>query len=91
MSKPLNEHKLWKGKIQLANYPPAVEKPPMNLLPLTYHGGQETIDGAEYTRIKNEYCDPKMLTKGYEDYSKKYWEGIRTRNAIYRANADRVS
>ena len=87
MTKPFNEGQLWKGKIQKAGYPAAVEKPPMNLLSLTYHGGQMFILGAEWTRMKEAYCDPDGLPKSYAEYSKRYWEGAAARAAAYRRKA----
>ena len=85
MTKPFNEHLLWKGKIQKASYSPPVKKPSMDLLPLTYHGGQEFILGAEWTRIKENYCDPDGLPKLYAVYSKNYWIQVEERKRRYRA------
>lgn len=84
MTKPFKEHLLWKGKIQKASYPPPVQKPSMDLLPLTYHGGQEFILGAEWTRIKENYCDPDGLPKLYAIYSKNYWIKVEERKRLYR-------
>ena len=49
--KAFNADKLWKGKIQAANYKKIIPKPPMNLLPLTYHNGQYLIPGKEYNNM----------------------------------------
>ena len=83
MTRPLNEQLLWKGKIQLSKYPPSINKGDMNLLPC----GKSPIDGAEFKRLQNKYCDPDGLVKGYAEYSKKYWEGVERRKIDYRLNA----
>jgi len=81
---PFNESKLWKGKIQLSNYPRPIPKPDMYLSPITYHNGQLVIDGKEYTNLKNKFSHPDGLPKSYASYSKKYWEGVNERKLIYR-------
>ena len=84
MTKPFKEHTLWKSSIQKAGYPVPVRKPAMNLLSLTYHGGQEFILGAEWTRIKERYCDPDGLPKSYAVYSRNYWAQVEERKRLYR-------
>ena len=84
MTKPFNAHTLWKGAIQKAAYPAPVKKPPMDLLQLTYHGGQEFILGAEWTRIKERYCDPDGLPKSYAVNSRDYWSKVEERKRLYR-------
>jgi len=73
MTCPLNEHLLWKGKIQLSKYPSTKKG---QLLPQ-----------AEFKKIQNKYSDPDGLVKGYAEYSKKYWEGVERRKIEYRLNA----
>jgi hypothetical protein len=84
MSKPLNQHNLWHGKIQQANYPKPITKPDMKLLPLTYHDGQGFIEGAEYEKIKNEYCDLDLSCKLFEKTSEAYWAAVEERKRHYR-------
>ena len=84
MSKPLNQHKLWAGKIQKANYPKPITKPDMKLLPLTYHGGQSIIEGAEYEEIKKEYCDLDLSSKLFAKTSESYWAAVEERKRLYR-------
>jgi len=75
MTRPLNEHLLWKGKIQFSNYP-STNKGDIHLLPL-----------AKFKRLQNKYSDPDGLVKGYSEYSKNYWEGVEKRKIEYRLNA----
>ena len=81
---PFNKENLWAGKIQKANYPPPVQKPDMDLIPLTYHNGQQIVPGAEYNRILKRFCDPDGLPKTYAEYSRKYWEGVELRKEQFR-------
>ena len=81
---PFNESHLWKGTLQLSNYPKSVCKPDMVLMPLIYHNGQHLIDGNEYKRIQNRFCHPDGLPKTYAAYSKKYWDGVNQRKQLYR-------
>ena len=89
MPKPLNEHKLWRGKIQQANYPKPFTKPDMKLLPLTYHGEQSYIEGAEYEKMKKEYCDLDLSCKLFTSTSESYWAGVEERKRLYRLNMAR--
>ena len=83
MTIPFNEHRLWKGKMQLANYPKSPCKPEMVLFPLKYHNGQGNIDGKELTKIYNVLSS--NLSKSYSAYSKKYWDQVNERKELYRA------
>ena len=70
MTRPLNEHLLWKGCIQKAGYPKPVEKPPM-ILP-------------NINRITGKYMDPdphEQIVKSYEAWSQRYWEGVKRRTS----------
>jgi len=84
MSKPLNQDKLWRSKMQQANYPKPITKPDMNLLPLTYHNGEQIIDGPEYERLKKEYCDLDLSSKLFTSTSQAYWAGVEERKRRYR-------
>lgn len=73
---PLHEEFLWKGKIQLARYP-------------------EPRQGPEFVKPKLNWLtgivlNPPNLTeennRSYDEYSKKYWAGLRKRNEVYRTN-----
>ena len=81
--KAFNADKLWKGKIQAANYKKIIPKPPMNLLPLTYHNGQYLIPGKEYNNMLKYYSHVE-LSETYSHYSQKYWEGVEKRKIEYR-------
>lgn len=83
LTKPFNEDRLWKGKIQLADYKTPSLKEPMNLLPLTYHNGQYLIPGKEYNKMLQYYCHVD-LAETYTHYSQKYWEGVEKRKLEYR-------
>jgi hypothetical protein len=60
---------LWKGKIQLANYPKPVAKPPMILPKINSLTGKE-INPPD---IHSE------MNKAYAAYSKAYWAGVKAR------------
>lgn len=76
MTRPFNEHRLWKGQIQLANYPPPVWQPPMILPQVNSLTGKpiSTID------IHTE------MNRSYATYSQKYWQGVEQRKRAYRIN-----
>jgi hypothetical protein len=75
-TKPYNEHLLWKGKIQLANYPRPILKKDMvgltkiNSLTGTIVHGQPNIYDELYQKSLNE--------------SKEYWKGVDERKKLYR-------
>jgi hypothetical protein len=71
---PLYEEFLWKGKIQLANYPEARQGPPF-ILPKV-----NTLTGlvVDKPTIENE------MNRTYNEYSKKYWANLRKRHEAYR-------
>ena len=83
LTKPFNPDRLWKSKIQSANYPKSFSKPSMFLLPLTYHNGQYCIPGKEYNNMLKYYSHID-LDKTYSQYSEKYWEGVEKRKQEYR-------
>ena len=76
MTRPLNEHLLWKGKIQLANYPKTVTKPPMNLPEINQLTGH-LINPVNYHEEMN---------RRYACYSRDYWWGVEQRKQLYRSN-----
>ena len=65
MTKPLNEHLLWKGAIQRANYPKPVLKPNMILPEINTLTGrvmnQENINDLSYAIISKNYWDRTNL------------------------------
>jgi hypothetical protein len=73
---PLNEHLLWKGKIQQANYPtPKLKKDMVGLIKInsltgTIVHGQPSIEDELYQKTLNE--------------SKEYWKGVELRKKLYR-------
>ena len=85
LTAPFDPDAIWQGRIQRANYPKPAEGVPMNLLPLSYHGGQSIIYGKEYTNMLKSYCDPDGLVKGYNEYSRRYWAGVERRKREFRA------
>jgi hypothetical protein len=89
-TEPFYVERLWKGKIQQAKYPQSVCKPDMYLVPMLYHNGQQTIDGREYTNLKNKFAHPDGLPKTYEVYSKRYWAGVEERKRLYRTTECKV-
>ena len=72
--RPFNEHLLWKGSIQLANYPPPVQKPDMILPKIN------TLLGGTYPEDVWE-----QATQNYARYSRAYWQRVKRDHAIYRA------
>lgn len=83
--KAFNEHLLWKGEIQKANYPEVKKWTlPIELPPLSYYGRQVPIDGTEYKKIQYKWCEPDGLVKSYNIYSAQYWKGVRERQKLYR-------
>ena len=74
MTRPFNEHLLWKGKIQKANYPKPAQKPPM-ILP-------------EINSLTGKVMNPPDLNAemnvSYARYSQAYWSDVEERKRIYR-------
>ena len=68
LTKPLNEHLLWKGAIQRANYPAPVEKPPIYV-----------NTKRNYHYLTNHYMAKKTI-----EMSRQYWEGEKLRRKAYR-------
>jgi len=74
MTRPFNEHLLWKGKIQRANYPKPIAKPPMILPEINSLTGKEM----------NPPNIHKDMNKLYAQYSQEYWQGVNQRKYLYR-------
>lgn len=74
MTRPFNEHLLWKGKIQRANYPKPVQKPPMILPEINSLTG----------RVMNPPDYDKEMNEAYATYSRQYWLGVEERKRAYR-------
>ena len=75
MTKPLNEHLLWKGKIQQANYPKPSAKPLMILPEIN------SLTGLPM----NQPDIHAEMNKSYSEYSKAYWFGVEWRKRMYRS------
>jgi hypothetical protein len=75
MTRPLNEDLLWKGQIQLANYPPPLWQPPMNLPRINSLTGKPIFILDIHTE----------MNRSYAAYSQKYWQGVEERKRAYRA------
>ncbi len=73
ITKPLNEHMLWKGKIQEANYTKPLVKPPMKLPEINSLTGKPKKQD-----IHSE------INRNYAIYSMNYWFGVKQRAALYR-------
>jgi hypothetical protein len=74
-TKAFNEHMLWKGTIQRANYP-VLQQPPMDLPKFN------TLTGKPHPsndRIFDEICEKTTAM------SREYWLGERLRREAYRA------
>jgi hypothetical protein len=79
MTRPFNEHLLWKGKIQKANYPKPLLKPPMLLPEINWLTGH----------VMNPPNIHREMNMAYATYSQKYWQGVEHRKQMYRlVNAD---
>jgi hypothetical protein len=76
LTRPFNEEYLWKGTIQIANYPEPSTKRPMILPIINLLTGYVTDP-----RIK-----PDDMSKSYSIYSQKYWSDVEKRKRIYREN-----
>ena len=77
--KPLNEDFLWKGKIQLASYPPPCQKEKMNLPKynlLTGKAAPNTI--------------PEEMHKTWTTMSSTYWYGVKLRQEAYRRTHEKT-
>ena len=74
MSRPFNEHLLWKGKIQIANYPKPIVKPQMILPEINWLTGI----------VMNPPDIHGEMNKAYKAYSKNYWLGVEERKRMYR-------
>ena len=74
MTRPLNEHLLWKGAIRRANYKKPTLKPPMILPKINALTGKEM----DPPNIHEE------MNRIYEAYSRRYWIGVEVRKWKYR-------
>jgi hypothetical protein len=71
--KPLNEDFLWKGKIQLASYPPPDRKQEMNLPKYNLLTGKPPPNTI-----------PEDMQKSWVAMSSAYWYGVKRRQEAYR-------
>jgi hypothetical protein len=69
MTRPRNEHLLWKGQIQLANYPKPILKPPMVLPTINSLTG----------KVMNPPDIHKEMNLAYASASRKYWLSVKNR------------
>ena len=74
MTRPLNEHFLWKGAIQRANYPKSVAKPDMILPKICSLTGREINPPDLHSE----------MNRAYAQYSYQYWLGVELRKQLYR-------
>lgn len=74
MTRPFNEHLLWKGKIQKANYPKPIRKPSMILPEINWLTGFPM----------NQPDHNKDMNAAYATYSRQYWLGVEERKLAYR-------
>ena len=74
MTRPLNEDLLWKGQIQLANYPKPIMKPCMILPKINSLTG----------KLMGSLDIHTEMNRSYAAYSQKYWEGVEQRKRAYR-------
>jgi len=75
LTKPFNEHILWKGAIQKANYPKPITKPTMILPQINWLTGHP---------IPHNPSISQQMLINYESYSNTYWKGVRERAEAYR-------
>jgi hypothetical protein len=73
---PYNEHLLWKGKIQLANYP--IPKLKKDMIGLT------KINSLTGTIIHGQPCIYDELYQKTLNESQAYWKGFEERKKLYR-------
>jgi hypothetical protein len=76
MTKPLNEHLLWKGTIQKANYSKSVRKSPMLVPEVNWLTGEYYVGQSD--NISSE------LRQSYSYYSRNYWNCVKARAQEYR-------
>ena len=75
LQKPLNEWKLWRGKLQSAPPSKLVQRPPMVLPEIrTTIGGTKPPSEPIWDEIR----------RGYEQKSAEYWRGVKKREEEYR-------
>ena len=77
MTKPLNEHLLWKGKIQKSKYPLSTAKSPMIVPKICSLTGIPL----KCPNIWNE------ITNSYKEYSSEYWNAVEERKHRYRSTS----
>lgn len=75
ITRPFNEHLLWKGKIQKANYPkPCLNKKPMILPEINSLTG----------KVMNPPDIHTDMNAAYARYSQGYWLSVEERKRAYR-------
>ena len=75
LQKPLNEWRLWRGKLQSAPPSKLVQRPPMVLPEIrTTIGGTKPPSEPIWDEIR----------RGYEQKSAEYWRGVKKREEEYR-------
>jgi hypothetical protein len=72
LTKPLNEHTLWKGK--LSQHCPSK---------LTYHFTHWTTENKEHRISPLQH----NILDNYQKYSDNYWTGVKYRKLLYRFNS----
>ena len=75
-TKPHNEHLLWKGKIQIANYPIPILKKDMV--------GLTKINSLTGTIIHGQSCIHDELYQKTLNESQAYWKSVEERKKLYR-------
>jgi hypothetical protein len=77
VQRAFNEHALWQGKIQLANYPPPQQKTQMILPKIN------TIVGGT---LKDPAAPPlwEQINQSYRRYSTSYWSRVKDSHKTYR-------
>ena len=74
LTKPFNEHLLWKGEIQKSNYPKPICKPDFVVENTNWLTGVVIDRGVVWRDIR----------KRYDAYSHSYWQGVNERKLRYR-------
>lgn len=76
LTKPLNEHLLWQGAIQAANYPQPICKPDMV--------GFTKINSLTGVIVKNQPSINDELALKSRAMSYNYWNAVEMRKRLYR-------
>jgi hypothetical protein len=75
MQKPFNEQTLWKGTLQLANYPAPSKKADMILPDINRITG----------KVMDQDGNHEAMNRSYDEYSRLYWQGVQKRRELYRS------